>query len=558
MAAISKVTIPNGDSYDLKVNVENLDIYNEASLDGSIVTFNDGGDGVPLEELIVTMEPIQDLHGCDQPYPAGISRNLIPYPYYSPDGLYSNNGISIVTNEVGKITTAGKPINSASFIFYLIHGGSLSAGTYTLSITGPHANVRLYLKDVTSNTNIAIIDPSSSNKTTTFTIEEDITNFDLYLNNSSSSDAPNFNAYVQLENGSSATAWVPYANICSITGYTGCIIETIGKNLFNKNTENIVTGSISNHTVMASNNTEATKYRTTYIPCKPNTYYTASKIQSLYPDRLTVSWSENIPTLNGRERIGSSSGGANNSSTVGTRAAVTIQTGATAKYLICWFVYDYSSASNNDFNTLMIELGSTASSYEPYAGDSYSVSWQSTVGTVYKATLNVLTGVLTSYMGEVDLGTLNWDMTINGVFRAAKPEDAKTYYSAICSHYKYIGDSIEDVNMCVGCSGSGEWIILRDDRYTDTTTFTAAMSGVKLVYELATPQTYQLTPQQVTTLLGTNNIWSDAGDVSVKYIAPITNEETDLDKYFDRRISDLMPTYDTQTNTLYMGMEVIP
>ena len=45
------------------------------------------------------------------------------------------------------------------------------------------------------------------------------------------------------------------------------------------------------------------------------------------------------------------------------------------------------------------------------------------------------------------------------------------------------------------------------------------MSGVQLVYELATPQTYQLTPQEVKTLLGTNNVWTDIGNVSVTYVA---------------------------------------
>jgi hypothetical protein len=45
----------------------------------------------------------------------------------------------------------------------------------------------------------------------------------------------------------------------------------------------------------------------------------------------------------------------------------------------------------------------------------------------------------------------------------------------------------------------------------------SAVNGFILCYELATPLTIDLTPQQMTTLLGTNNIWSDAGDVTVEY-----------------------------------------
>jgi len=51
-----------------------------------------------------------------------------------------------------------------------------------------------------------------------------------------------------------------------------------------------------------------------------------------------------------------------------------------------------------------------------------------------------------------------------------------------------------------------------------------------VVYELATPQTYQLTPQQIQTLLGRNNVWSD-GDVSVEYVA-------DPKRYIDKMIGE--------------------
>ena len=55
--------------------------------------------------------------------------------------------------------------------------------------------------------------------------------------------------------------------------------------------------------------------------------------------------------------------------------------------------------------------------------------------------------------------------------------------------------------------------------FVNTSDFKAAMSGVQLVYKLATPIEYTLTPQEVTTLLGTNNIWADTGDVDVDYCA---------------------------------------
>ena len=40
-----------------------------------------------------------------------------------------------------------------------------------------------------------------------------------------------------------------------------------------------------------------------------------------------------------------------------------------------------------------------------------------------------------------------------------------------------------------------------------------------IIYELATPQTYQLAPHEVKSLLGANNIFADTGDTSAEYRA---------------------------------------
>ena len=40
---------------------------------------------------------------------------------------------------------------------------------------------------------------------------------------------------------------------------------------------------------------------------------------------------------------------------------------------------------------------------------------------------------------------------------------------------------------------------------------------LELVYELATPLTYQLSKQQIRSLVGVNNIFASTGDTSVEY-----------------------------------------
>ena len=77
------------------------------------------------------------------------------------------------------------------------------------------------------------------------------------------------------------------------------------------------------------------------------------------------------------------------------------------------------------------------------------------------------------------------------------------------------------------------YVQVRNSNYTDATTFKTAMNGVQLCYELATPQTYQLTPQQIQTLYGDNNVWADSGDVSITYKA-------DIQKYIDNAIATMV------------------
>ena len=46
-----------------------------------------------------------------------------------------------------------------------------------------------------------------------------------------------------------------------------------------------------------------------------------------------------------------------------------------------------------------------------------------------------------------------------------------------------------------------------------------ASNNVQLLYKLATPVTVQLTAQQIETLIGENNVWSDAnGTLNIKYL----------------------------------------
>jgi len=162
-------------------------------------------------------------------------------------------------------------------------------------------------------------------------------------------------------------------------------------------------------------------------------------------------------------------------------------------------------------------------------GDPYThipISWQSEAGTVYGGTLDVTTGLLTVEMGMVDLGTLNWYYQPNwgraNSFYAVldiKQVPSSTVANMLCSIYKTVNADGIYLGTDKAICNNGIFTRVSDSSYTDAVTFKTAMSGVQLVYELATPQTYQLSPTDVALLLGVNNVWADTGDMTVALVS---------------------------------------
>lgn len=148
--------------------------------------------------------------------------------------------------------------------------------------------------------------------------------------------------------------------------------------------------------------------------------------------------------------------------------------------------------------------------------------------TVYGGTLDVTTGELIVTHGIVDLGTLTWikqtDTPNYVVFTQANPVLSRAYnYNFICTQYATAQKTRQELlNGEIGTSNAAlSNICIRDDSKEDLTEaqFKTAMGGVMLVYELATPQTFTLTPTQVLTLLGQNYVSHDGGGtISLVYI----------------------------------------
>ena len=155
---------------------------------------------------------------------------------------------------------------------------------------------------------------------------------------------------------------------------------------------------------------------------------------------------------------------------------------------------------------IQIEQGSTATTYEPYTN------------TIYGGSVDLVSGVLT-VTHAFDTIDENSVLEINGTIAGTSTEirytpnktKANGEFNFVCD--KFNTSSSTSVGNARGRSTSGKVFFRIPDSVT-TEAGAKAYFGenvTHIAYELATPLTYHLTPQQITALLD-NTIWSDGND----------------------------------------------
>ena len=130
-----------------------------------------------------------------------------------------------------------------------------------------------------------------------------------------------------------------------------------------------------------------------------------------------------------------------------------------------------------------------------------------------------------STLGEVDLGTLTWRWTasVNIFYATVADMKAPTTVSErltgiMSSAYPVSSTAMLDASMTDhSMLRLSNIIYIKDTSYSSPADFKTAMNGVQLVYELDTPTDLTFTPQSITLNEGTNNVWSENGDVELTY-----------------------------------------
>lgn len=489
--------------------VSNLSGEYGGSASGEIASFET--DSVNnVSSLKVNMEPIQDLHGYDHPWVGGAGKQLIPI---TESAEYIKYGVTISIGNDGVVAFEGTSTSAFSQTFVEF---DLPEGSYVFSGFGSTAqstggNTYIYVRDIDGSRTLGEMTVGNTERRDTFTLTTQ-TRVRFYMVCSGTGLTLSGQAKVLLADASvTDTSYAPYSNICPISGWDSVEAYDTGVNVWDEEWE---VGALKTSDGTPEHGT-ATIRSKNFCECLPSTVYFAKCGNYSVAYYLAVYWYDENENLVSREYCANRS----------------VTSPADARYFKITTnpnSYVYGTIYNHDIS---INYPSTDTEYHTYQGQTYTTSLNQTV---YGGTVDMATGVLTVDRAMVDLGALDWiyDATRESFatserFEVAKPTTQYIPFNAVCS--SYMTDSSYNTERKVN-DGAISLSASRYLRIYDTsaigktaTEFKAYLNGVQLCYELAAPQTYQLTPHQIQTLVGQNNIWSDAGNVEVTFNLPITN-----------------------------------
>ena len=255
---------------------------------GSIASFPDGADNVPVKSLNVAVEPVQS--GSGDPSPTNIrpisghtqavvtrtGKNLLKYPY--SQGTYSTSGITFTVNDDGSITVNGTATATAWFRVYgnfaTAPSGKLPVPSWvnanaSYMISGSindYARIQIDLYDASNNTVKEVKDTGSG---ALFTVTESQLSVSetcaIFIRINSGQTLNNVTIKPQIEVGTTSTAFEPYTvQTATIdldgTRYGGTLDVGTGVLTVDREYQSITSQQISSTAQYASAASDSTSY----------------------------------------------------------------------------------------------------------------------------------------------------------------------------------------------------------------------------------------------------------------------------------------------------------
>lgn len=458
---------------NIQIDEVETTVYDDSEIKQDLSTDTATVEGNPLNfttlsaqkavETVISLEPIQDLHGYDHPWPAGGGKNKLPM---TVDGIKAANTTGTWSGNVytaNGITWELQPDGTV-----IVNGTATANSQYRIPFSGLSGN--FYFNGCPSGGGNNIYDVYAW---------DDTTNARYYKWNgttSSGSDYGSGSQEVNIPEGhdgkiicrvfSGVTVnnilfkpmirlatetdptFAPYENKCPIDGRTETSLVGCGKNLVNVDDLDLIQYNSSGGQYLGVVFEEPGTYTVSATKVSNDKYIMARKVENgVYNDISYIIQPNQV--------------------------AQTYTATITKNDKLLLFI-NYSSLSSLDLakeamvlNKVQVEFSQSATSYEPFVqSNNLTIQFGEKVygGTVEleKGTVTVTWGYIAEYNGE----TL-----------------------------------------------PGEWISDRDVYAPNT----SPSMGAEVAYELAAPRSITLTPNEISLLLGVNVISTDGDSISLTY-----------------------------------------
>lgn len=513
-----------------------------------------------VKRIQIEIAPIQDKHGYTNPWVGGAGKNLAhatltEIKARNTDGTwtgnkYVNNGVTftVEADDAGNVSTISTSGTASGNATLMSHKLDLVNGTeYTMSGSpsgGSSSKYELMLASAFEGT--ATAKKHLYQNETNYTCDETKT-YGLQVVIRSGQDATGleFKPMMRLATVTDGT-YEPWANVCFIYGHDSENVVRTGKNLFDK------TITIHEQKIRQDDGTEiantASNYTDPISGILPSTKYTISGTLDTSSTGVRIYYLDQYKNWISR-------------SAVFTSTPYTFTTPANCKFVEIQYI-----RASGDLNTVCIEKGETATTYEPYKGESVSVSFPSTV---YGGTLELYqdgSGKVTVDFSKYALPLTGWTLGTNG-FYLAMPSDCISQNTKAaqsdgkCTHFALVkdispGDFIALDNVVCYCNGSitdNKRLYVRASQFADASAFETYLSAqntagtpVEMTYVLATPVITYLSASEVITLLsGYNTLYASTGSIqSIIYPVERYADAVETDERFDADEAELSDAQD--------------
>ena len=452
----------------------------------------------PMRKCEVTLEPIQDLHGQDAPYPAGGSSNIWDEEWEI--GLVDASSGQNTPNNNYSRTKNYIPVDADTSYYLVFPSG-----------------VTLYLRFYDAEKNY--LGYSQKNSAAAITPSQVSASFATAAYLRFCWDGQIYNNNIAINYPSTDHSYHPYSNICPITGWTGADVNVDGKNILPNN--------YSAYSIDA-----AYAFIPAIMPKNVNAIMSfKDKDTSVDVSNCSMGFvlerepNESVSDIRWCMQNGNVKNVTNNSS-------------SNHPNILCNGIIIFPR-SEGAFNKIFarwdiqVEYGDTKTDYEPYSGTTASVTFPDTV---YGGSYEFVSGGLKSGYKKfvVDENTsISYSSSAKGFYvnggwnDALYTQNTETGRAALaqavfCDTLKYDGNIVfgqYGFRFTYYMDGWAPLIFVPSVTSKAEAQAWLADNNVTFLYPIANPVEIQLTPQEISTLAGENNIWSDAQSMTVTYKA---------------------------------------